>query len=449
MSGISDEQLWRLSVTTLDDNWWHDHTVPSRTLYPYQWSWDTGFIAVGLAHVAPARAWHDLRTLFEAQWADGRVPHIVFDAGPISEPDPSRERYFPGPAFWRSVEVPGSPARPTSGLVQPPVHALAAWEIYRQAPDASARERGAAELAWLYPRLVAQQRYLTACRNVGGAGLACLVHPWESGQDNSPAWDAPLAAVPADLSLLERYRRRDLDVSHPSHRPTDADYARYIAIAQSYRSYGYVDDGPGERYPFLVECPAFNAIVGAAELALAEIATVLGADPRPHRERAAQLTELLVERLFDQDTGMFHARDLYTGQLSPQPYLGGLLPLILPDLPTAQVKSLLLEAASPQFGLAEEMSLPLPSYDRTAADLEPARYWRGPLWINMNWLLWRGLREHGHPALAAALRRSMLEVVRSAGCYEYFHATTGAGIGTEEFSWTAALTLDLLAHDNG
>jgi hypothetical protein len=477
MSIVTNEQLWQLAVTTLDRNWRHQHTVPSRTLYPHQWSWDSGFIAIGLTRVAPGRAWQDLRSLFSAQWPDGRVPHIVFD------PNGRDDRYFPGPDFWQAPGN-GSAAMPaaslasldrsdatmpaaslasldrsdatmpaaslasldrsdatTSGIVQPPVHALAAWELYRRAPDPAA----ASELRWLYPRLAAQQRYLTVYRNIGGAGLACLVHPWESGQDNSPAWDAALAAVPADTELLERYRRRDLAVAQESHRPTDVDYARYITIAQCYRSYGYVDDGPGPRYPFLVECPAFNAILAAAEHALAGIAEVVGADPVPHRERAGRLTDALVDRLFDPATGMFHARDLHTGKLSPKRCIGGLIPLILPELPAAQVKSVLAEACSPRFGLGERMALPLPSYDRTAADLDPVRYWRGPIWINMNWLLWRGLHEHGQARLAAALRRSMIEVVRAAGCYEYFHAITGAGVGTPEFSWTAALTLDLLA----
>lgn len=439
---MSRATLWRDAVRTLDHNRWqtadgHQHTVPSRTLYPHQWSWDTGFIAAGLARVHPRRAWQDLRSLFTAQWADGRVPHIAFD--PASGADP---RYFPGPAFWRSDQVPGGPDRPTSGIVQPPVHALAAWQAYRLDPDPVAAAR---ELAWLYPRLVAQQRYLAVCRDVGGDGLASLVHPWESGQDNSPAWDAALAAVPADLALLNRYQRRDLAVSAEAHRPTDQDYARYIRIAQCYRCYGYVDDGPGERYPFLVECPAFNAIQAAAEHALVDIAGVVGADPGPHRARASRLTQLLADRLFDPGTGMFHARDGYTGRLSPQRCLAGLVPLILPELPAGQVKALLAEAGSRRFGLTESMTLPLPSYDRTAADLDPVRYWRGPIWVNLNWLLWHGLRRHGQPALAAALRRSLLGVVREHGCYEYFHATTGAGVGTPEFSWTAALALDLLA----
>lgn len=439
MSSVADEQLWKLAVATLLDNWQQDHTVPSRTLYPHQWSWDAGFIALGLAQVAPERAWQDLRTLLEAQWEDGRVPHIAFDA------ENGRE-YFPGPKFWRSAEVAGAPERATSGIVQPPIHALAAWEIYRQAPDMVGRRRAAAELAWLYPRLVAQQRYLAKERDVGGGGLACLVHPWESGLDNSPAWDEALAAVPPDPEFQAQHHRRDLAVSVESHRPTDTDYARYIALARTYRKQGYLDKALDERHLFLVECPAFNAIVGAAEHALAQIAEVVGEDPAVHYARAAAITRALVERLYNPATGMFHARDLRTSQLSPKRCISGLVPLVLPDLPREQVAGILAEAASPRFGLSELATVPLPSYDRTATDSDPLRYWRGPVWMNVNWLLWHGLRTHGQPKAAASLRRSMIELVRQSGCFEYFHPDTGAGIGTPEFSWTASLTLDLLAH---
>lgn len=439
MTVTTDERLWHLAVTTLEDNWWHDHTVPSQTLYPHQWSWDTGFIVVGLARVNPGRAWRDLRHLFSAQWADGRVPHIVFD------PRNGRRTYFPGPDFWRSSQAPGAPDhRETSGIVQPPVHAIAAWELYRAATDPDERARAAEELTWLYPRLVAQQRYLARHRDLGGAGLVSLLHPWESGQDNSPAWDAALANVPADPEVMRHRKRVDLVVADREHRPTDDDYVSYLTIAQAYRDRGY-RDGSAEDHLFVVECPAFNALMVAAEYALAEIATVTGHDPTPHRERAAELTDSLVKRLFNPTTGMFHALDVRTGTMSPARYAGGLVPLVLPELPQAQVEALIAEASSPRFGLSESMTLPLPSYDRTAPDLDPDRYWRGPIWINMNWLMWRALRQHGRHALAAELRRCTVDLVRRSGCYEYFHAVTGEGIGTTEFSWTAALVLDLLA----
>ncbi|MBE1487424.1 MGH1-like glycoside hydrolase domain-containing protein [Plantactinospora soyae] len=457
----ADAALWRGATTILSANWTGTHTVPSRTLYPHQWSWDAGFISIGLAHTAPTRAWRDLRSLFEAQWPDGRVPHIVFDPG-VTERD-----YFPGPTFWtgggvgpagetggranggaggdpdRTFAVPaganGGPVRLSSGIVQPPVHAVGAWTVYRHAPGDAAAE----ELRWLYPRLVAQQEYLATARDVGGAGLSAIVHPWESGLDNSPSWDEALAAVPVAPDVLRRYARRDIQVVASDHRPTDDDYARYLTIALSYRDGGYRDGGLVLRHPFLVECPGFNALRAAAELALARIAEVVGADPAVHRARAASIIRVLVDRLFAPDTGMFHSLDVRTGRHSPARCVNGLLPLILPELPAAQVASLVAVLESDRFGISARM--PVPSYDRSAADFDPARYWRGPVWSNINWLLWRGLRTHGQAELAATLRTALLDLVRESGYYEYFHPGTGAGIGSPAFSWTAALALDLLA----
>ena len=48
----------------------------------------------------------------------------------------------------------------------------------------------------MYPKLAAWHRYLRTRRDFGGRGLVSIVHPWESGLDNSPAWDTVMAAVP-------------------------------------------------------------------------------------------------------------------------------------------------------------------------------------------------------------------------------------------------------------
>ncbi len=77
-----DEILERLSEGArgvLDANWLGASTLPSRTLYPHQWSWDSAFMAIGRSWYDEPRAQQELRSLFRAQWADGRVPHIVFN----------------------------------------------------------------------------------------------------------------------------------------------------------------------------------------------------------------------------------------------------------------------------------------------------------------------------------------------------------------------------------
>jgi hypothetical protein len=423
----------------LSRNWTGSSTVPSRALYPHQWSWDSGFIAIGLRHVSPPRAQRELETLLSAQWGDGRIPHIVFN------PAVPHSAYFPSPDFWRSStagDKAGAPARvETSGIVQPPVHALAAWLVHQADPDASARQ---GFLARVYPRLVAWQRYLTEHRDIGGRGLASIVHPWESGMDNSPCWDGPLSRVePASSSS---FRRADLDHGCPADRPTDLDYGRYVQLAEHYRSHGYVDDESTPR-PFAVEDPGFNALLIAAEHALAEIAAALGDDPTDHQVRAEERTTTLVKRLYHADEGLFLSHDVLTGEAIPERSAAGLLPLIVPGLPDEVAAALLRATRGPHFGLGGPARL-VPSYDLTGHAFDPARYWRGPAWFNVNWLVALGLRRQGALRRAEALRTTAIRAAAASGFAEYVDPFSGTARGSRDFSWTAALALDWL-HEAG
>jgi hypothetical protein len=421
----------------LSGNWTGGSTVPSRTLYPHQWSWDSGFIAIGLRHLSPERAQRELETLLAAQWADGRVPHIVFNpAVPLTA-------YFPSPDFWRSStagDKAGAPtAVETSGIVQPPIHALAAWLVHRADPAASAR-RGF--LRRVYPRLVAWQRYLTDRRDLGGRGLASIVHPWESGMDNSPCWDPPLARI--EPAATASFHRADLDHGHPADRPTDLDYGRYVRLAEHYRDQGYADDP--ELHPFAVEDPGVNALLIASEHALADIAAALGGDPADHQVRAEELTTSLLKRLWSPEQGMFLCHDVIGGATVGERSAAGLLPLILPGLPEDVARTLLRTVSGPHFGLGGPARL-VPSYDLTGPAFDPARYWRGPAWFNVNWLLERGLREQGARGRADRLRTTLLQAAVASGFAEYVDPFTGEARGTRDFGWTAALTLDLLAEE--
>ena len=152
---VTPDQLGRAAVTVLIQNWRGHATVPSRSLYPHQWSWDSAFIALGLQHWAPRRAASELLSMFGAQWADGRVPHIAFN------PAVPEDAYFPGPAFWRSHDVPDHPPVETSGIIQPPVHAIAAAEVIERLG-----EPGEGFAQRIYPLLVAQNSYIRRCRAV-------------------------------------------------------------------------------------------------------------------------------------------------------------------------------------------------------------------------------------------------------------------------------------------
>ncbi|KUN33768.1 hypothetical protein AQJ30_33270 [Streptomyces longwoodensis] len=422
------------AVAVLDANWTGTSTVPSRGLYPHQWSWDSAFIAIGLRHVAPLRAQTELETLLAAQWGDGRVPHIVF------HPSVPLDAYFPSPDFWRSTTAGRAAGAPrtvqTSGIVQPPVHALAAWLVHRADPALS-RARGF--LARVYPRLAAWHRYLLHRRDLGGGGLVSVVHPWEQGMDNSPCWDAPLSRVaPAPA---RSFRRADLAHGAPEDRPTDLDYGRYVRLAADYRD-GEYRDGRGA---FAVEDPSFNALLAVSEHALARIARELGATGTARHARAERLTAALVERLWDPAYGQFLCRDVLTGEAVPERGVTGLVPLLLPGLPREVARALVGTLTGPHFGLGTRTRL-VPSHDLLGEAFDPHRYWRGPAWFNTGWLLERGLRLHGERARADALRTAVLELAAASDFAEYVDPYTGEACGATGFGWTAALTLDLL-HD--
>jgi glucosylglycerate hydrolase len=54
-------------------------TKAAPDLYPHQWSWDSAFISIGLSRLDTRRAAGELISLFDHQWKNGKVPHIVFN----------------------------------------------------------------------------------------------------------------------------------------------------------------------------------------------------------------------------------------------------------------------------------------------------------------------------------------------------------------------------------
>jgi hypothetical protein len=402
-------------------NWRGGSTVPSPRQYPHQWGWDAAYIAIGWSWLDPVRAATELESLLRGQWPDGRVPHIVF------QPGVPEEAYFPGPEFWGG-EVDGVA---TSGLTQPPLHARAALEV------AERSEEGGEFLVRVFSRLAAQHEYLAGRRDIGGGGLAAIVHPWESGLDDSPAWDAPLAAVELPPQGVEPYKRRDRRHVDASERPSDAAYDRFVHLARAYRDAGYADDGSGQ---FLVEDPLFNAIWLWSTHALVEIAERVGEDAGRFRKAAAGISAALRTRLWDGER--FRPRDLRSRQLLEPRTILSLAPLLDPDLPADVTARLAAELESPHF--RGPSGIGVASFDLLDPGFDRRRYWRGPVWANLNWLLAHGMRGHGLEAPARKLEDLTVRLVEESGLREYFDPLSGEGLGSTDFSWTAAAVVDIL-----
>ncbi|MEO6628354.1 MAG: trehalase family glycosidase [Aquihabitans sp.] len=472
------DDLWQQAVDVLQGNDRGSWTRPSPKLYPHQWSWDAAFIAVGWAHLDPARAIAELQSLFRGQWSTGMVPHIVFD------PSVAEGHYEPGPQAWASSgHAPDGVL--TSAICQPPIHAIALGrirQIVEAAGDQAALRSVDAAVVDLYPKLVAWHRWLHTARDPEGTGLITILHPWESGLDNSPRWDAPLAAVdvyaariasvdhsatneawPSATSVRDRrpqlIARPDLDhVTDPAERPSNDDYRRYRYLVQRLVAVDHDQARALADHPFRVADVWFSAILAAADDALADLAelpALRGApgctgltDPEHHaaRHRAeSEHTRTALDGCWDFD----HKRCLDVDRITGSPLacdtIASLAPLLAGTSPN-RTAILVERLSSPLLAGHPDLRWPLPpSTSPTDPSFDPRAYWRGPQWPPMTWLVWWALERIGHRRTAERLRIAALDQLRVTGCCEYVEPFTGEGLGSDAQSWTAAVALDWLA----
>jgi hypothetical protein len=360
----------------------------------------------------------------------------------------SDDAYFPGAAFWQSSRRSRDAPREieTSGITQPPIHARVALEMHRHARD---RESSKAFLGWLYPRLAAQHAYLGRDRDPTGIGLASIVHPWESGLDNSPVWDRDLAELEVPPGAIPPYQRHDLAHANPADRPTNDTYDRFVYLATRYRDSGYDDRMLTDTVPFTVADPLFNAIYLWSTHALAELAEIVGADQQPHRDAADRIHTALVRHLWDPLEERFAAVDVRTMERGVEDTIVAFAPLLDPELPAHLRAAIVATMKSKCFHAAGPGAFVVPSFDLLGEGFDRRRYWRGPIWINTNWLLWSGLHQHGHDSETDDIVLSSVRLVEQSGFREYFDPIDGTGYGSDGFGWTAALTLDLIERHRG
>lgn len=416
-------ELRRRCIETLRADDRGGYTVPSPRLYPYQWLWDAGFIALGWATFDEPRAWLELERLFAAQWPSGLLPHIVFH-----QSDPG---YFPGPEVWG-----GSGPLPSSGITQPPVLASVVRRLLERARDPELAE---AKARALYPKLLAYHRWLSRARDPEQTGLLAVLHPWESGLDNSPLWDAALARSPsAPLPAA----RRDTGHVAAEQRPSSAEYERYLGLVAHFRDLGYDSPGLYAASPFKVASVAFGAIWHRANRDLLALAERLGAadDEISEIEGWLMRSSRALETLWDEAEQLYFSRDLTSGETIRVRTFEGFMPLYAGT--AAPERAAALAATARRWG--ERVRYLLPSTDPDDPRFEPRRYWRGPVWLNVNWMLAAGFAAYGHAEVAARLRADGLELARTAGPWEYFDPHTGEGLGGHTFAWSAALVLDWL-----
>lgn len=397
-------------------------TIPTSRLYPYQWNWDSAFAALGFARFDRLRAWTEIDMLLDAQWANGMVPHIIFRS---NDPD-----YFPGPDVWQTGSDPAS-----SGHSQPPV---AACIVHQLMQSGSSEDREHAER--LFPKLLDYHRWFHAHRDPDKTGLVATIHPWESGRDNCPDWDSGMNGMSAAPDLGD-YVRRDTSHVDASERPNKFQYDRFLTIIKFGRECGWNSEELYRNGPFLMVDPGIQFILLRADRELLAMAKEFKRPENEIEELSGWIarSETGSEKLWNDDISAYCALDLRTGELSDALTNASML-AYYGKAGSEEHRERMLERARE---ILNQVKYSFPSWDPAHPKFESKRYWRGPVWAIMNYMIAEGLDDHGDALMAQRVRNDTRTLIGEAGYYEYFCPVTGAGCGGNDFTWTAAIELAL------
>lgn len=415
------------------------YTQPAHGLYPHQWFWDSCFVAIGLRQLDVERAQTEIRSLLRGQWHNGMFPNIIFR---------DELKYRTDRDIWRSWLNPFAPNNvKTTGITQPPVLAEAVVKIGEKLPLIERR-------SWyrsVWPALLAYHEWLYHERDPHQEGLVLQIHPWETGLDNTPPWMAEMHdhSMPFWITLVERSNldklinlfRRDTRSVPIDQRFSTIEALALFDIQRRLRRKSYDINRILDHSLFAIEDLSYNCMFIRANRHLLDIAKLIKETVPADLKNRMKKTEEALEQLWDPYSSQYYSRDFITHRLLKVPSIATLLPLYAGTISKERAKELVRQLESEQmFG----PSYPVPSVPVNSFWFQPKLYWQGPSWVNMNWLIIEGLKRYGFDDHAEALRESTIEMVGHAGCYEYFDPMTGEGAGAANFSWTAALAIDLL-----
>ena len=396
------------------------YTLPTNNeLYPAQWNWDSAFISLGYSYFNMEYAIEELEKLVSGQWEDGMIPHILFHD--------NDESYFPNHKTWGCGNK-----IPSSGITQPPIIATIVKKIVDQNKlDQSQMKRIEAIIKKLKKYLDWFYNY----RDTSKIGLVSIIHPWESGLDNSPIWDSSLDKVKIEENLS--YERRDLNVSRSSNRPLKKDYDGYITLLNQFKKNKYNPSKIVSESMFNVIDIGFNSILIRATKDLIELAKKFNLNFADLENKILKSEESLIKFYKDKDQSFF-SYDFKNHKLIKVDAISNYF-ILFANLQNQDINNKVIDKLKKYNSKKEYFFTTVNPKDKT---FEETRYWRGPIWINSNWIIYQGLKNKDKN-FAKLVKKTTLKLLEEKNFHEYYNYTNGACLGANNFSWSAALYLDL------
>lgn len=373
------------------------YTVPSPETYPYQWLWDSCFHAIILSKCSIEDAKKELLSLVSFQFENGMIPHIIYwDKGAVTD--------FPKIEWGR---------KDTSTITQPPLLSYAVWKIYEADQDKKF-------LQYIYKNLVKFYNFLFFERGYDEAKLLGIINPDESGEDNSPRFDEPLG-LPPEQTLKENFERR-------------------LQLVAENMACNFVTKDCMSNFFFVKDVP-FNAIMVEDLLYMVKIAEVLHQkeDMKRFRWEREQIISGMRKWMFEMGVfwsvyGVHHQKIKLKSWAIFAPLFAGIY--------TQKEAEDIVE----KYLLNKKFfntKYSIPTIAKSEASFDSKGFWRGPIWMAVNYFIYKGLLRYKMNDLAKKVAQSTLELLEKNGFREYFNPLTGKGMGAKDFTW-GGLILDMI-----
>lgn len=366
------------------------YTVPSPETYPHQWLWDSCFHAIAYSTFDIKMAKRELKSVVNRQFENGMIPHMN---------------------YWdntqKFVDIKWG-TRDTSAVTQPPLVATAVWKIYEKDKDKDFLEE-------MYEHIRRFHKYLINYRDSRGHGLIGIINPDESGEDNSPRFDS-LLELPPKHTMEENFSKR-------------------LELVEKYKACEF-DTHDCMRMLFWVKDVPFNSIFVSDLEYLAKISKELKkGDEEEILNRRQVIIDAMRKRMFEDGLfwsifGNSHEKIKVRTWHFFAPLYAGILNLE--------------EAQKVVYLLKDEFNCKysVPTVSKKEESYDPNVMWRGPVWMNVNWFIFEGLKRYGFKKESEKILENTKELLNISGFREFYNPETGEGLGAKDFTW-GALILDM------
>lgn len=386
------------------------YVCPSPGRYPHQWFWDSCFHAISMSNFNVDLAKKELKTLISCTGPDGFLPHIIYWQNSLIKETWLIRFFYNSTKFTR--------------LTQPPLIGVALEKIYEKDNDK-------AFLKNVLPAVTKFYEWIKENRIVDKTELPFIIHPWESGMDESPQFDPVLGLKKERFHLLLKYKlvREQIKL-----------LIRLKKLNWNVKTIGK------EKRLFLVKNCLFNSIYALGLRSIAHLWEKLGEREKHKRflTLASKTEQAILKYHYDPELKGFV--DLWgTDNIKiPIISISSLSPLILDNIPLKIIEELIKEL------LLEKNNFwtpyPVPTVPKNSPYFDPKNHWplwRGPVSINTNWLVFLGLQKHGYKDIAFEIAKKTKRMIEKSQFREFYSPLTGEGIGARNYSWST-LIVDMM-----